>query len=333
MAFFEEGATTSTVLEVEAIPTYIDNYHEAVLAAVAEGESNYNTLMMAIGVHENKVIRESGECVYNEGALHNFWERVKKFFMSIIAKIKGIWTKFMSRFDAQFKGGKSFYDKYKSQLAEKFSKMDKDKVKFVGYKFTHCDDKNSMYGSSVVSQAGDLLGGASIGTNPGSIGADAVEKILSAREKLDDGLNTYRGKLVGAGECSTSEYNKELYQYFRNGENAKSEQEGIDLGYISAILGNEKASKTVSDSYKQLETDVNELVKLCDKAQGASIDTQTKDPSNKDAGKKTAAYPVMVSAFKGILAAKQTFLGAQLTAISNRTAQAKQFAAQVIRWH
>jgi hypothetical protein len=335
MAFFEEGASTSNVdLQVEATPTYIENYHEAVLAAVAEGESNYNSLMKAIGIHESSALRESGECVYTEGAIGSFWEKVKKMFMSLVAKLKGIFNSFMSRFDAQFKSGKSFLDKYKRDLAEKFGKVDKEKTKFVGYHFTHCDEKNSTVGADVVAAAGKMLGGASVG-NPASLSASDAEKIVGAREKLEEGIEGYRGSLVGASSLTASEFNKELFQYFRDKESAKSEQSGVDFAYISGILGSDKASKAVSDSYKQLEKDVSELVKLCDKAQKGTIDTQAgnsaSDGEKADAGKKTSAYPVMVTAFKGVLAAKQTFLGAQMTAIANRVSQAKQFAAQVVR--
>ena len=321
MAFFEEGSSSTSTLVVEAVPTYIENYHEAALAVVAESESNYNTLMQAIVMHENKMVRESGECVYTEGAMGNFWEKVKKFFVSIIAKIKGIFHSFMSRFDAQFKGGKTFFDKYKKEIAEKLSKVDKDKIKFVGYKFTHHDVANPKLVTD---------------TLPKVIITDAeAEALVAGREKAEDALESARGALIGGGSHTSSEFSKELFSYFRNGESAKSEVDGIDLAYFTKTLGSDKLSKTISDSYKALEKSIEGAIKACDAASKTSIDTQTSSTSSDgektSASKKTAAYPIIVSQLKGMIAIKQTYVAAQMQAISNDVSQAKGFAAQLIR--
>jgi len=319
MAFFEEGSST-TALAVESVPTYISNYHEAALSAVAESESNYNSLMQAIGLHENKMIRESGECVYNEGAMGNFWEKVKKFFVSIIAKIKGIFHSFMSRFDAQFKGGKSFFDKYKKEIAEKLSKVDKDKLKFTGYKFTHHDVSNSKLVTDTLPKV--------------NITDAEAEALVAGRDKADEAMETARGVLIGGGSFTASEFSKELFQYFRNGESAKSEVDGIDLAYFAKVLGSDKLSKTITDSYKALEKSIEAAIKACDAASKTSIDTQTgsgTEGEKSSASKKTAAYPIIVSQLKGMIAIKQTYVGAQMQAISNEVSQAKGFAAQVIR--
>jgi len=329
MSFFGES-TLGTSVEVQAVPCYISNYHEAVLAVVAESESNFNALMTTIGLHENKALRESGECALNEGAIRSFWEKVKKFFMSILAKLKGIFNSFMSRVDAQFKGGKSFFDKYKKELAEKFSKIDKDKVKFHGYKFTHLDSKNSMNKEGIANTVAAMF---SVSAQSLDFSATDAQKIIDGREKLDDKIEGFRSACLGetSGSYSASEYNKALFEHFRDGQSTKSEVDGVDFAYLAKVLGNDKAAKDASDSYKQLEKDINEIIKLTEKAQNTSITAQTKDPKDGDAGKRTAAYPVIVSAFKGCLAAKQAYLGAQVTAISNEISQAKGFASQVIR--
>jgi hypothetical protein len=326
MAFFDEG-TSSSVLNVEAVPTYIENYHEAALAVVAETESNYNALMMAIGIHENKQIRESGEAVYTEGALSSFWEKVKKFFVSLWAKIKGIFNKFMSRFDAQFKGGKAFFDKYKKQLADKFSKIDKDKVKFNGYKF-----QNHNTANAALNKIG--LDGISI-ANIASLTDSEAEEVVKKREDLEDMLETFRGSLIGSGKYSATEFNKELFEHFRGGESSKSDQDGVDFQYIAGVLGTDKLKKNIETSYKTIEKDINEMIKQCEKAQKSSIDTQVSstagDTEKATASKRTAAYPIIINALKSMISIKQVYIAAQMKAISDEISQAKQFASQVIR--
>lgn len=327
MAFFGESTDGTAALQVEAVDTYIKNYHEAAIAVVAESESNFNTLMMAIGLHENKMIRESGECVYNEGALGNFWEKVKKFFVSIIAKVKGIFNSFMSRFDAQFKGGKAFFDKYKTQLAEKFSKVDKDKLKFTGYKFSHQGEANQKLSS---------IGSDYISKVKGNLSDSEASALIAEREKVDETLEKMRGGLIGTGSYTASEFSKELFQYFRGGQSSKEDvSEMVNFAYLSGVLGTDKLKKTIESSYKNIEKSINDVIKACDSASKSAIDTQVSSDASSDAKgsaqKRTAAYPVVVSILKGAILIKQTYVAAQMQAIANEISQAKGFASQVIR--
>lgn len=340
MAFFADDIVTesSTALsEIEATPCYIENYHEAVLGAVAENESNYNVLMKHIGIHEYTSYKTTGQVVYTEGALSNFWEKVKKFFAAVYAKIKGIFNNFMSRFDAYWKGGKSFYDKYKRQLVEKFPKTDTEKIKFMGYKFNDAKlVKNDLAGSGVLEEAKNILG-ETIPADIKSLSATASDNIIKKRETVEQGINSFRGKLLGgSGSFTQKEFSKELFEHFR-GDSKKTEIDGVTLDSITKVLSDDKLSKAISDSYTSLEKDVTALIRLCETGQKESIDAAVgTDPTSTDATKaaghsKSAAYPIIIGVFKDILTAKQTYLAAQMQAVKDRVGQAKTFAAQILR--
>ena len=138
--FITEGSSFngSYLVDVQAESVDIDNPHEAMIYASAIDEANFNAIMQPLAIAELTALREGLNpiTIYTEGTLSSFWEKVKAFFKKVWAKIKGIFAKVMTRIDAQFKSGKSFWDKYKREITDKYARIDKDKLKFVGYNFT-----------------------------------------------------------------------------------------------------------------------------------------------------------------------------------------------------
>lgn len=324
--FLDEQAYVGIVAEVsnvEAEATYIENYHEAMVAAVAENEYNFNAIMRPVAVAELAAVKagKSPCSVWTEGALSSFWEKVKKFFLKVLAKIKGVFAAFMSRIDQHLRGGKSFFDKYKKELADKFAKIDKDKVKFNGYVFTaHTHTANSKITSELMN------------TKFADLSTSEADAIVANRDKQDEAIEKYRGELIGKGTLTAAEFNKELFEHFR-GSDSKEEINDVSFQSIASVLGTDKAKKTIQDSYKGLEKAISKFISDCDKAKNKSIDvTVGSETGDKDLAKsRTAAYPILVSEAKEKLAVAQTYIGAQMKAIQDEISQAKAFAGQVLR--
>lgn len=324
--FLDEQASVGIVAEVsnvEAEATYIENYHEAMVAAVAENEYNFNAIMRPVAVAELAAVKEgkAPRSVWTEGALSSFWEKVKKFFLKVLAKIKGVFASFMSRIDQHFRSGKSFFDKYKKELADKFAKIDKDKVKFMGYEFTaatHTPNSKITDGLMKIKFA--------------NLSAAEADAIVADRDKQDEVIEAARGDLIGKGSLTASEFSKELFEHFR-GSDTKEELTNVSFQTVASVLGNDKAKKAIQDSYKGLEKAVNRFVSDCDRAKNSAINVQVgSETGDKDEAKsRTAAYPILVSSVKDLLAVAQTYVGAQMKAVQDEISQAKAFAGQVLR--
>lgn len=308
--FLDESAYFG-VANVEAEDNGVSDFHEAMMVNVAENESNFNSLMRPCILAERAAIvkGEAPASVWTEGAISNFWAKAKAFFLKLLAKIKGVFNRFMSFIDQHIRGGKSFFDKYKKQLADKFAKIDKDKVKFVGYTFKNLEK------SPVADGLREL---------------DSDEYGLD-KDKVDEMIERYRGALVGqSGSLSASEFSKELKEYF-----CGDSKEEMDVSYqdIVRVLGNaDKAKKTVQNNYKGLESAVNKIIHQCEKNASSATDDLVKDRGNNpEASAKTAGYPTIIAVYKGMLAAAQQFIGAQMRAAAAEVSQYKGFAGQVLR--
>ena len=308
--FLDESAYFG-VANVEAEDNGVSDFHEAMMVNVAENESNFNSLMRPCILAERAAIvkGEAPASVWTEGAISNFWAKAKAFFLKLLAKIKGVFNRFMSFIDQHIRGGKSFFDKYKKQLADKFAKIDKDKVKFVGYTFKNLEK----------SQVAD-----------GLRELDSDEYGLD-KDKVDEMIEGYRASLVGqSGTLSASEFSKELKEYF-----CGDSKEEMDVSYqdIVRVLGNaDKAKKTVQNNYKGLESAVNKIIHQCEKNASSATDDLVKDRGNNpEASAKTAGYPTIIAVYKGMLAAAQQFIGAQMRAAAAEVSQYKGFAGQVLR--
>ena len=303
--------------DVQAESVDIENVHEAMIAATAIDEANFNAIMNPFAVAEVLAMREGADTftsVYTEGTLSSFWEKVKAFFKKVWAKIKGIFAKVMTRLDAQFKGGKAFWSKYSKELASKFAKMDKEKVKFHGYKF----DLTSLSADPVFKSDPTSLSG-------------------NDSDADDDALDTYRGETIKAGKTTASEYPKELQKHFRGGSEQKEEIDGVDLSYLSTFLSSDKLVSDVKKNFHVLERACEDAIRTAEKNSKTHIKDNVTAAGGSDGKAKEAAQKAVsgdqhwLNIARGRLAIAQQYLGAQVSATQSAIAQAKGFAGQVLR--
>ena len=113
----EKSFTESARYGVEPIECELDDLHEAALQIVAESDYNFNMLMKALLVEEFNILESTGaEMIYESGNISAFFGKIKSFFMNILAKIKGLWNRFVQMFDSMTKSGKEFANKYKKEI-------------------------------------------------------------------------------------------------------------------------------------------------------------------------------------------------------------------------
>ena len=324
--FIGESTLTGHYLDnVQAEAVEIDNAHEAMIAATAVDEANFNAIMRPLAVAELNALREGADpftAVYTEGTLSSFWEKVKTFFKKVWAKIKGIFAKVMTRIDAQFRSGKAFWDKYKREISKKLAQIDKDKVKFVGYNY----DLNKIV--EPMKEIGEKL----------DYDAALAEKLSELdSDKITDILDRFRGGAVDQSSLSASEFSKELQQYFRGGDTTKGEVDGVNLTYFSSFLADGKIIDGLKKDFNSFERAVESAIKTAERKSKEHIDSSVTASKGDNNDAKTAAQKQVsgdqnwLTYVRGCLAVAQQFHGARVSAAQSAIGQAKGFAGQVLR--
>lgn len=295
---------------------FMDPVEEA-LYNVAVDEANYNKILGCLAIAEVTAAHNGLDpaTVYTEGTISDFWGKIKEFFKKIWAKIKGLWAKLVATFDSHFKNGQEFFEKYKKTLADKFTKIDVDKIKFKGFKFTYDWVKD-------------------VDTNKYDI--DALVKSLSSED--DDALTAieeeFRGEILGESNTkyTSKEFTKELYDKLRDGGSKDEDLSGINFSYISSVLSNStKVIDKAKKEFNKVEKSIQKNIKTAEKNQNTAINDASKNPD--DASKVTNVELASkgVRLLKSYLASYQVFVSSMISARKDEISQAKGFAAQVLR--
>jgi len=317
--FIGNNTTTSTesLVGIQAESAgYMDPVEEA-LHNVAVDEANYNQILGCLAVAEVTAARQGLDptSVYTEGTISDFWGKIKEFFKKIWAKIKGLWAKLVATFDQHAKSGKEFFDKYKKTLADKFNKIDKDKIKFSGYKFVEHDILDVKAANYDITSVAKTLSKD-----------DDDDKVTENEEK-------FRGELIGeSGSFTMKEMTKELHDKLRDGGSKESDLDFVNFSYISKILGNsDKALENCKKEFRDVEKTVEKNIKEAEKNQNKRIDASVEKPDDQDKSDEVAIYGKAIRIVKSNLASFQAAASVVITAHKDEISQAKGFAAQVLR--
>ena len=317
---------------------FMDPVEEA-LYNVAVDEANYNQILGCLAVAEVTAAHNGLDpaSVYTEGTISDFWGKIKEFFKKIWAKIKGLWAKLVATFDRHAKSGQEFFDKYKKTLVDKFTKIDKDKIKFSGYKFSTIDlDTNANVNNLAVATV--------ISTN--NISSSTTD------DEITDLEEKYRGKLIGENNSSYTlkEMVKELHDKLRDG-GTKDNDMDVDFVYISGILsGSDKKLRDFDKTFRGLEKTMNKNIRDAEKLQDKNIRAAASSTSSSStssgsgsgssgSGSTTTTnpndnitmYSKAIRYIKSCLASFQAAAAEIIKAAKDEISQAKGFAAQVLR--
>ena len=313
---------------------FMDPVEEA-LYNVAVDEANYNQILGCLAVAEVTAAHNGLEpaSVYTEGTISDFWGKIKEFFKKIWAKIKGLWAKLVATFDRHAKSGQEFFDKYKKTLVDKFTKIDKDKIKFSGYNFSTINlDTNANVDNLKVAEVIKDTGNTKISSST------TDDEITDLEEK-------YRGTLIGENNSSytSKELVKELHDKLRDG-GTKDNDMNVDFNFISGVLsGSDKKLRDFDKTFRNLEKTMNKNIRDAEKTQDQNIRAAASSTSSSStssgSGSTTATnpndditmYSKAIRYIKSCLASFQAAAAEIIKAAKDEISQAKGFAAQVLR--
>lgn len=288
---------------------------EGAFQVVAENEENWTNFMKGVGIAELNYYEEHGaELPYNEAAGSGFFEKAKGFFKKAWEKIKALFKRFFSMFDSITKSNKEFIKKYQKDLLKVTGT---DKFKYKGYKFTLNGESN---GTQVKIQA-DIAN-----TDYQSTSDNA--KLENDYDETDwaDGI---RGKVLNStNKITSSEFTKELFEAYRNGESKKEEIEGVQIGEIIQYLGGEDLKKKAERDFKTLKRSCEDAIRTAEKGQKELINGE--NPENKS--DQIAAYSRNIAQRKIVLSILQVANGAHIAAIKAKSAQYKAICSKLLTY-
>ena len=316
------SVTVSGNINVQAESAgFMDPVEEA-LYNVAVDEANYNKILGCLAIAEVTSAHNGLDpaSVYTEGTISDFWNKIKEFFKKIWAKIKGLWAKLVATFDQHVKSGKEFIDKYNKTLIDKFNKIDKDKVKFSGYKFSVREFVKELTPEKVTA-------GLAIDKVVASIGTDVDD------DKITEIEDKFRGKIIGDENSSYTlkEMIKELHDKLRNGGTKENDLEGITHTYIYKVLSeSDKEKRNFDKLLSSVERTMNNNIRAIERTQNDNIKTAAAD-SNDVNNKVVELYSKAIRIVKSGFASLQAAAAEIAKALKEEVSQAKGFAAQVLR--
>ena len=315
---------------------FMDPVEEA-LYNVAVDEANYNNILSCLAIAEVTAAHNGLDpnSVYTEGTVSDFWEKIKEFFKKLWAKIKGLWAKLVATFDQHAKSGKEFFDKYKRTLSDKFTKIDKDKVKFSGYKFLIPSQIETNDIESVLKI--DALTGEYIDGTTKKITMPDDDAITEKEEKFRGFLvDLFNGKSGASVTSPTNSYTlkemvKELHDNLRDG-GTKDNDLDITFQYIATVLSNsDKTKRSFEKIYNGFERSMNANIRTVERTQNTNIKNSADNPTDTEKSETVTLYSKLIRYIKSSFSAAQAAAAELFKAMKDEISQAKGFAAQVLR--
>lgn len=314
---------------------------EAGFIIMAESEENYNKIMKAVGISELAYYEANGEeMVYEAVDFRGFFAKIKDFFMNLLKKVAALVKKFLALFDSWTKSDKSFVNKYRKEL----NLASTSDFTFKGYEFknvesTTISSNSTSMGTKLDTELGLKLEDfrvAAILTQAKCKGL--IEKVSENKEDIMDNI---RGAAIGqsSGVASGDLY-KELFMYFRDGEESKTEINSVNTQSImKTIEDTSKDKTTIKAAYKIAEKEVKDIIKaLNDVEKGFTKDLKSETPlKTEPADEETATKAVQLQAVskaiecqKERLTILQSLNTALMTALKDRNRQSKAICVALI---
>ena len=283
------------------------------LMHVYENECNYNAIMKAAALSEMKYYNETGGDLFVQeaGALSGLVDRVKKFFLKVIEKIKSICKKFVAKINQYVMKDKDFVKKYGKELMKKTDLTDFD---FNGYPFPMT--------------AGDGVTGTAYTSTVTDVKSD------STSDDLNDIIEKNRGLIVKGSPMTESEFREEL------NEKLYGDKETFDVkslrGYLEIISNHDKDIKAAEKAEREITKSIDNAIKTMEKEAKSS----TNDALNKnktDAERDTAESNVKllnnkIDVYRAYCNDMTVYYGAYVKALNDRNRQAKAICVKALSY-
>ena len=306
---------------------------EGALMHVYENECNYNAIIKSVGLSELRYYQETGKdlFVHEAGAFKGYVEKVKKFFQSVIEKIKAIFKKFVATMDRFKASDKDFVKKYKDQVLRNIANAKDFEVP--AYTFDNLDsyaeDLIKACGSSesLINEIGSSTyfgtGNAAKGT--ANLDSDGVEK---AKEE-------WRGTIAGkeGSALDSTEFRDELKSKCYGNDGDKTDVT-ITTAFMRTqfdyIENTKKAIDEADKAEKAIVKAIDKAIKALDglPAKYAKVDSATEE--KKDQQVKYVNNTIDI--FRSISNDVTTAFGVVVGALKDRNRQAKALAVKALSY-
>lgn len=369
--FVNESYNTVDLLDESIDITNAGNIEDGAMGMIiAETEANYTAMMKTIGICELAAIEQEGEAIYEASDVSGFFGKIKEFFKNILEKIKRLFKNFLVKFDSWTKSNKDFVTKYKKQL---IAAKTKD-LKFEGFVYkiegggdvasapaefkddqvasalSAVNSANSTAINAILAEAdADKMVSAVKGLDGIKDGSsdDEYNSFVSALDKIDENyddiMEALRGNMFAKskGKLTSEEYTQELFKYYRNGEETKSELEDSDINItnlMSILLNYNTVKKTVTDAYNKIDKGIGKFTKSLDRAEnnllkeipGQKDDTTKTYSPKKATNAAVRAISVMNKVVKDHQQLWTQMSNAHLRAIKDQASQAKAICTKLL---
>lgn len=273
---------------------------EAALQHVYEAEENWNKIQKSIGLGELRYYEENGKDkeVYTEADMGSFVGTIKRFFIAVIEKIKGLFKKFKAIISSFIMKDKKFVSTYRSKIAG-------HSAEYKGYKFT----------------PDAIAPGAKLGSIQSTV-SGATAEVLNNTSEFDEKM---RGVIIGDGkEYTASEFSKELYAKLRGGETSKTSSSFSGDEQLKILSDTQNNLKAATKSMTELEKAIKAIIK--------AIEAKSKAELNKDKANGGAVKTLNdeVRAYKAATNFAQIANGALITALKARNRQARAICVTIV---
>ena len=306
---FNEMKNTTVVEAVQESPYELGI--GGALMHVYENECNYNALMKAAALSEMKYYNQTGGDLFVQeaGAFSSFLGKVKEFFKKVIEKIKAIAAKFVAKINQFAMKDKDFVKKYQTELARR----DLSGMEFNGYAFPAWTGNTSTTGAT------------------SSVKADGSDD----QDALNDIIEKNRGKIVGGGAMTESEYRDELK------EKLYGDKEDIKVNIrteLNTISETSKLIKAVEKEEKDIIKSIEDIIKALDKdskgfdKEATKLAKEEKDDEVKLNDELIKGINNEITVYKALSNDLTVYFGAVTKALNDKNRQAKAICVKALSY-
>lgn len=334
MGFYTSSTVNENFVEdIYAEESQFDPGIKGAMEIIAENEENYSMLMKAIGINELRYFEENGtEIVYEGTTLSGFFTKAKEFFLNILAKVKGLFKKFISMIDSLILSDKDFIKKYRPTLLG----INTKDFSFKGYNFT-VDSKVVENADKKIDSYLSKLGFGRVDATPTN--ANEIEKINNLvtdwTSNKESHVETMRGEALGkSAKLTSKEFSETLFAMLRGNEDKPVEITKVNVNdYISIITSFKEAKTAAQNSFKVIEKRINDLVKELN-AKEKEIGNTYGDDATANTGKAAAIRMISkyVEASKIHLNITQQVQGMMMSALKQESRQAKAVCVRLVSY-
>lgn len=280
----------------------VDDIMDETAMAIAEAEMNFNSIMMAIGVHEISEAAAGRDVLY-ENALTDYFKKAKEWVVNFFKKVWSVLKRYASNIASVFHTNKGLADKKATEIEKGYNDYLKDKGEdhLKLWQFPGLDNfLNEKYWTDItlkIPTAGDLTV------------SDVDEDRKAFRKKIcgsddDDFRGALKDKIYGKEKVEKLISGSDVIKALKSGDEVKKVKKAMD---------------TSKKQYKEAIAKFNEMEKKLTKAAG-------KENAAEDANDKMSAAVKATQVVKNQLADLQVVRAVTLSAARARMVQARSLA-------